>query len=160
MKLQTARTVIREFSSNDIEAFMEYRNDLEWMRYQGFKGLSKEIYEKALLSDPSLDDGKQYAIIDAATSQLLGDVYLRREQRIYWIGYTIHPRFKQQGYAKEAVTALITWLSEQECNCIKAGVLPENIASIRLLETLGFVYLTQAHDELVYVYDMEKEIYS
>ena len=82
-KIQTRRTTIRDFKLNDIDTFMEYRNDLEWMRYQGFKGMTRESYERELLGNHSLDAGKQYAITDTVTGQLIGDVYLKREQEIY-----------------------------------------------------------------------------
>ncbi len=35
---------------------------------------------------------------------------------------------------------------------VKAGVLPENTASIKLLEKLRFAYLGKEDDELVYAY--------
>ena len=159
MNIQTARCTIRAFQRDELDAFMEYRNNLEWMRYQGFKGLAKERYEQELFLNQSLDNGRQYAIINRTTGQLIGDVYLKREQTICWIGYTIHPRFKQQGYAQEAVRALICWASEQGYSRLKAGVHPENKASIKLLEKLDFVYLTQDCDELIYVYDLEKELF-
>lgn len=139
--------------------FMEYRNNLEWMRYQGFKGLAKERYEQELFLNQDLDNGRQYAIINRNTGQLIGDVYLKREQAICWIGYTIHPHFKQQRYAQEAVCALICWTSEQGYYRLKAGVHPENSASIKLLEKLDFAYLNQDYDELIYVYDLKKELF-
>lgn len=157
MNIQTARCTIRTFRREKLDAFMEYRNNLEWMRYQGFKGMSKERYEQELFLNQALENGRQYAIINRTTGQLIGDVYLKREQIICWIGYRIHPHFKQQGYAQEAVRALICWASEQDYRCLKAGVHPENSASIKLLEKLGFVYLNQDCEELIYVYDLEKE---
>lgn len=156
MNIQTARCTIRTFRREELDAFMEYRNNLEW-RYQGFKRMSKERYEQELFLNQALENGKQYAIINRTTGQLIGDVYLKREQIICWIGYTIHPHFKQQGYAQETVRALICWASEQDYRCLKAGVHPENSASIKLLEKLGFVYLNQDCEELIYVYDLEKE---
>lgn len=159
MNIQTARCTIRAFQRDELDAFMEYRNDLEWMRYQGLKGLTKERYEQELFLNQSLDNGRQYAIINRTTGQLIGDVYLKREQTICWIGYTIHPHFKQQGYAQEAVRSLICWASEQGYSRLKAGVHSENKASIKLLEKLDFAYLTQDCDELIYVYDLEKELF-
>lgn len=156
-KIQTRRTTIRDFNLKDIDTFMEYRNDLEWMRYQGFKGMTRENYERELLGNHSLDAGKQYAITDTVTGELIGDVYLKREQEIYWIGYTVHPRFQQQGFGKEAVVGVIEWTREQGGTCIKAAVLPENTPSIRLLESLNFSYLTEEAGELVYVSDLHCE---
>ena len=55
---------IRTFKESDINDFMEYRNNMDWMKYQGFKGLSKEEYEDVLLKDVSLEKGMQLAIIN------------------------------------------------------------------------------------------------
>ncbi|GCF92127.1 hypothetical protein NRIC_00180 [Enterococcus florum] len=46
MELHTKRCTIREFIEEDIPAFVLYHNDDDWMRYQGFKGRTKEEYRK------------------------------------------------------------------------------------------------------------------
>lgn len=38
MEIQTKRCIIRPFNESDINRFMDYRNDMDWMQYQGFKG--------------------------------------------------------------------------------------------------------------------------
>ena len=70
---------IRPFKESDIDDFMEYRNDMEWMKYQGFKVLNKEEYEDALLKDVSLEKGMQLAIINKSDDRLIGDLYVRKE---------------------------------------------------------------------------------
>lgn len=156
MNIMTERCTIRNFSLDDIDSFMEYRNNLDWMRYQGFKGMSKETYENELLQDTSLVKGKQFAIINTTTGRLIGDIYLKKENNVYWIGYTIHPENSRKGYAKEAVVATIKWIANQGECIIKAGVLPENTASINLLENLNFTYLTTEDDELIYAYNIQQ----
>lgn len=46
---------------------MVYRNDAEWMKYQGFKGLTKEDYEAELLGVLTLVRGIQLAIVNKLT---------------------------------------------------------------------------------------------
>lgn len=154
MEIQTKRLNIRKFVSGDINGFMDYRNNIDWMRYQGFKGKSKAFYEAELLHDVSLEKGLQLAIIHTDTKQLVGDIYLRKENDTYWIGYTIHPQYARNSYASEAVTGTINWVIDQGGKVIKAGVLPENDASIRLLEKLDFTYETKIEDELIYTYNL------
>lgn len=152
MQIKTQRCTIRPFRAQDIEAFMRYRNDEAWMRYQGFKGLTREEYEKALLCEPSFEDGAQLAIIETASGCLVGDLYLKKEDAAYWVGYTVSPAFARQGYATEALSALIAWLHQQGGSTIKAGVLAENTASIRLLSKLGFKHIgTNEFEEDVYL---------
>lgn len=40
--IHTARCTVRQFAEHDIDDFMVYRNDMDWMRYQGFKGLTRQ----------------------------------------------------------------------------------------------------------------------
>jgi len=70
---------IRPFKESDIDDFMEYRNDMEWMKCQGFKDLSKEEYEDSLLKEVSLEKGMQLAIINKLYDRLIGDLYVRKE---------------------------------------------------------------------------------
>ena len=44
MIFETKRLIIRAFQEQDMDQFMEYRNNLEWMQYQGFKDKSKDEY--------------------------------------------------------------------------------------------------------------------
>ena len=129
---ESDRFNIRPFKESDIDEFMEYRNDMEWMKYQGFKGLSKGEYEDALLKDVSMEKGMQLAIINKLDDRLIGDLYVRKENETFWIGYTINPKYTRKGYTYEAASALINWINEQGEYTIKAGVLDENLASVKL----------------------------
>ncbi|WP_251130908.1 GNAT family N-acetyltransferase [Exiguobacterium sp. s189] len=148
--LTTPRCLIRPFERQDIESFMTYRNDLDWMQHQSFKGLSYTEYENALLGEQSLQHGIQLAIIDQATEDLIGDVYIQQEDQTYWIGYTIAPTRARQGYAFEVMSGLIRHLADQGAEAFKAGVLETNEASIALLKKLNFTYLTTELDEHIY----------
>lgn len=147
------RCFVRPFHADDLDDFMAYRNDPEWMKYQYFKGLSKKEYADVLLQESPLETGAQFAVIRKADQKLLGDVYVKKEADTFWIGYTVGPAFKRQGYAYELVHALVDWIRQQGGSKIMAGAAPENIASIRLLEKSGFS-LAEANDvEVVYSRD-------
>ena len=77
------------------------------------------------------------------------------------IGYKIDRRFRRRGYAREAITTGCNALFlEEHLHRIEATVLPDNIASQKLLEGLGFEregYLRQEirlngkwHDHILY----------
>lgn len=148
--IESERCFVRSFIESDLDAFMLYRNDLEWMKFQGFKGLPKEDYEEILLKQPVVENGAQFAIIHKIDQTLIGDVFLKKEANTYWIGYTISPLVKRQGYAFEIVKEVIQWIKEQGEFKIKAGVMVENRASIRLLEKVGFVLLDKKDGEIIY----------
>jgi RimJ/RimL family protein N-acetyltransferase len=151
MEIQTERCIVRQFNEYDIEAFMAYRNDLEWMKYQGFKGLTKQEYEKALLGSHSLQKGMQLAIVCKDFDILIGDVYLKQENSTFWIGYTVCPSKARQGYAYEVLSAIIDTLREEGIKYIKASVESENTPSIALLKKLKFSYIGTDNDEQIFV---------
>ena len=138
MLFETERLTIRAFEARDIDALMAYRNDADWMHYQGFKGLSREQYEAALLGPQAEAEGMQLAVVEKATDTLIGDLYLKAEADAYMIGYTIAPAHARRGYASEAVRALLLWLGQNRCHTVRAGVMPGNEASVGLLLKLGF----------------------
>ncbi len=152
--ITTTRCLIRPFERQDIESFMIYRNDLDWMKDQSFKGLSFEEYENALIGAQSLQHGMQLAIIDQATDELIGDVYIQQEGMTHWIGYTISPTRARQGYAFEVMSELIRHLTYQGAKEFKAGVLGTNAASIALLKKLNFTFFETELDEQIYRLDV------
>ena len=147
---ETQRCRIRPFEEGDIEAFMSYRNNLDWMRYQGFKGKKYLEYKAVLLMQPKFHQGVQLAVVSRQTGELLGDLYLKLEKNACWIGYTIAPQFARNGYAFEVVQELIRQLNHDGVRVFKAGVEAENIASIALLKKLGFAQVGVDGDELIF----------
>ena len=150
MNLDTARCNVRPFIEEDIDAFMAYRNNMDWMKYQGFKGLTKQEYTKVLLKNYSLMDGMQLAIICKQSNVLIGDLYLKQEGDTCWIGYTITPQEARHGYIYEVVSAAIRFLASKGIACIKAGVKIGNVASVSLLKKLEFKFLNTEADEQIF----------
>ena len=63
------------------------------------------------------------------------------------LGYGINPSHWGRGYATEMVSALIGWATEQpDIKRITAETLADNLASIRVLEKLGFERMGQRED--------------
>ncbi len=135
---ETERCQIRPFEESDIEAFMSYRNNLDWMQFQGFKGKKYLEYKAALLHQPDFLSGVQLAVVNRQTGELLGDLYLKLEKNTAWIGYTIAPQFARQGFAFEVVMQLLLQLKQAGLTLVKAGVEEQNLASTALLKKLGF----------------------
>lgn len=148
--ISTRRCLIRPFQQSDIFTFMEYRNNEQWMRYQGFKGLTYEQYCQILLKSSVLEEGVQLAIINQKETKLIGDLYLKKEADQLWLGYTIHPLYQRQGYIYEVVQEIIIWASKQEVSFLKAGVVPDNTVSRNLLIKLGFNLITREEEEDIY----------
>ena len=150
---ESKRCYIRPFIESDLDAFITYRDNLEWMEFQYFKGLAREEYEEILLREPSVEKGAQFAIIGKTDGALIGDIFVKKEDEACWIGYTINPIFKRQGYAYETVETMIHWIQQSYPGLkIKAGTSPENLASIQLLKKLQFTPAGMEEGELVFQY--------
>lgn len=139
--LEADRCIVRAFEEKDLESFMTYRNNEEWMQYQSFKNLTKDEYRKALLVPLNMEKGMQLAIVNKTTDNLLGDLYLLKEEKTITIGYSINPIYSRKGYITEVLKALLLKLKECYPDCeVAAMTEKENIPSKNLLIKLGFVY--------------------
>ena len=139
--LDTDRCIVRPFEEKDLDSFMAYRNNGEWMQYQSFKNLTKDEYREALCVPLDIEKGMQLAIADKTTDNLLGDLYLSKKEKTISIGYSISPNYSRKGYITEVLNALLPKLKECHSDCnIVAMTEKENTPSKNLLLKLGFVY--------------------
>ena len=63
------------------------------------------------------------------------------------VGYTIFPEHRRQGYATEAVRALLDWGRAQRIHRFVASVGPGNEPSLRIVRGLGFVEVGRHWDD-------------
>jgi ribosomal-protein-alanine N-acetyltransferase len=87
--------------------------------------------------------GFRWAItLKSAPAQVIGSCgyfSVRRGTATVEAGYELHPDYWRQGIMTEALGAIIDLgFAQMGLNRIDAMVMPENIASIKLLEKLGF----------------------
>ena len=147
-ELTTERLIIRRFQDSDLESFFAYRNDPEVEKYQGW-GLpytreSATAFVDAMKSIQLAAHGKrcQVAIELKATHEMIGDIFfavLQEELRLARIGYSLARVHWKHGYATEAVGRMLEFLFGDLClHRVAADCDSENIASVRLLERLGF----------------------
>ncbi|TDT67344.1 RimJ/RimL family protein N-acetyltransferase [Hypnocyclicus thermotrophus] len=149
---ESKRCIVRNFIEKDIDEFIKYRNNLEWMKYQDYKGLTKEQYIKDLLPKKHLKFGVQLAIINKETNTLIGDIFLLQEKKSFWLGYTINPNYQKKGYISEVVISCIDWIFSKGNYRIMANVHKDNTPSINLLEKLNFKKIKEKTEEYIYQY--------
>ena len=73
------------------------------------------------------------------------------------IGYGILPEHRRQGYATEAVDALVGWARTQGIDHFVASVAPDNVPSLAIIRKLGFVRTGQhidPEDGLEHVFEL------
>ena len=140
MFLETQRLILRKPEIADVNDYMEFVNTRFVNRYNAMSPVTREKaeYRFANAEDSSI------AIIKKETGRLIGMLYVGEDSLRYdvnskEISYFLREEESKKGYMKEALSALISHLFETEnLTCITARSFAPNIASQRLLESLGF----------------------
>lgn len=141
--IRTERLMIRRFCMGDATDCFSFMSDKQGRHLNGCKPFYKmddEYWEQMKLFEQQ--DG-QYVIVLQSTSEVIGTINVfadnSRAVESKEIGYAISPKYQRKGYAFEAISAMLIFLqNELLLDMVVAGVLPENIPSIKLLEKLGF----------------------
>ncbi len=141
--LETNRLILRSFVPSDLEELYNYRNNEVCRRYQrgqlcawdDLRAMA-EAHSQDTLDVPG---EKQLAIALKDTGVLIGDVFVKIAPPTISLGYTVSHRHHRQGYAYELLSALTAQLHGKYPGCeFVCCVEPENVASIALLQKLGF----------------------
>jgi len=117
----------------------------------GVADAERDLAEQRHLTDVTPGTWVQIAI--EAHGEVVGDVAvgLPGEGRIAYLGYTIDPVHQGNGYASEAAAAIVDAIFERtDIHRVIATLDPENFASMRVIEPLGFRHEALAREaELV-----------
>lgn len=141
--IKTKRLLIRGLQKEDAYWLYSYRAMPIVEKYQAWKHYSYD--EAVALIDQMSErhfDGRpgvfQWGV--EKEGRLIGDLYCDlNDDGVCWIGYTFDPQFWHQGYALEAVDALLRYLHGVfHIQVMMVRILPENLPSQRLAEKLGF----------------------
>ncbi|MBT4289194.1 MAG: GNAT family N-acetyltransferase [Deltaproteobacteria bacterium] len=145
--LETNRLIMRSFQDKDIQAFADYRSEIEVAKYQSWNtpySLEKAIrFINEMKAVQPGTPGKWYqvAIELKKNGSLVGDCAFQifaEEPRQAEIGVTLSGKYQGKGYATEAVTRLLNYLfTGFKLHRIRAICDVENIASSKLLESIG-----------------------
>jgi [ribosomal protein S5]-alanine N-acetyltransferase len=132
MKLETERLTIVPIDHQLVEKLSP-----EDYKIHGF---IKSYLEK-LQEDASLLGWGVWFVIEKESGRIVGDIGFKGKpvDHTVEIGYGIIPSAQGKGYATEAVNGIIEWaLSTNLASHVVAECLEDNIASIKVLEKLGF----------------------
>jgi aminoglycoside 6'-N-acetyltransferase len=144
--IETPRLVLRRFEAADLDAFVAYRADAEVARFQsweaGYGRAQGEAFIEWVTSVHPDTPGEwyQFAIERRAAPGLIGDCAARFDPAGVEIGFTLAPAHQGQGYATEAVGALLSYIRSRGHSTAVAWCDVENDASRRVLERLGFAF--------------------
>ncbi len=102
-----------------------------------------------LRRDPSVQPWLLRAMVDRVSGTLVGHIGFHAPPRPEYLatiapdavelGYFVHTPFRRQGYATEALLALMHWAySLHGQRCFLLSISPQNLASTAMAESLGF----------------------
>lgn len=149
-ELRTERLLLRAFRLEDLPEYTALHQDPNFYRYLGGKPHSEEDTWRRMLTiigQWALLGYGYWALEEHATGRFCGTVGLAEYHRdltpsiadVPEAGWVLAPRLHGQGYAAEAVTAVLAWadahLAAPRTVCI---IDPENAPSLRLAGRFGY----------------------
>lgn len=145
--IKTNRLVLSPIALSDLEAVHTLNSYPEVDRYNTL-GIPTSLDEtQALVLDRIASNEasprQRYTLkIEDAENPFMGMIGINLGKANYFsaeIWYKLHPDYWNQGFASEALTALLHFgFTELKLHRIEAGVATGNIASIKVLEKCGF----------------------
>ena len=142
MNLQTTRLILRQPEVTDAAAYTAIHNTEFVLRYNAMAPTTCERMEKAI---QNTEYAKSALYLEERNSgRVIGAIFLEEDSLRYGVkskglSYFIAEAYSHQGLMKEAMTALISYLFQQEkLDCICARAFAPNTASRALLKSLGF----------------------
>ena len=155
-ELQTPRLTLRQVKPADAPEILFFRSDDQIMQYLDRDKLQTEAealefitkYDKAIQENEGINWG---ICLRENPEKLIGTIglwrFIKQNYRAE-IGYTIHPDFWNQGYASEALKAVLHYgFQTLKLHSVEANINPGNQASRRLLEKHGFVQEAYFHED-------------
>jgi RimJ/RimL family protein N-acetyltransferase len=143
---QTSRLALRDLEANDGPRVFSYHKHPDVSRFQSWGTESVDVIQSYIRGLEGADPGTpgawyQVGIYLLAGGKLIGDCGLRvpaADPAQAEVGITLAPDFQGQGFAAEALLALLVYLFvDLEKHRVFGSVDPRNLASMRLLQRVG-----------------------
>jgi ribosomal-protein-alanine N-acetyltransferase len=144
--LETERLRLRRFRLEDIDAMHAAFGSAQAMRHWSTPPLKTRAETarraRGMMKIDAQDQWLRWAIARRRDDVCIGMInYFARNvvSRRLELGWILAPRHQGKGYAREAARAVIRYCIDViGTHRIEATIMPENVASIRLAESLGF----------------------
>ena len=146
--LETDRLLLREYVEDDAEAFFRLNSDPEVLRFVPDKWLLNVEQARQILVDHPIADYRKYgfgrgACILKSTGEQIGFAGLKYLEEFgeVDVAFRLMRTHWGQGFATEAALASVRFgFADLGLKRIIGLVMPENIASVRVLEKTGLRY--------------------
>jgi len=155
LTLETERLILRPFTIEDAqEMFFGWANDPEVTKYLTWN-THKDIEETKRILSLWIDEYEKperlnFAIELKKEDKLIGGIdvvgYLGGVQGTPVIGYNLARKYWGNGYMTEACHCVIEYLFSKGYSEIRIDAMSENIASIRVIQKCGGIFLKTDED--------------
>ena len=136
-EIKTARLLLRRFRESDYDDLFEFLSQLEDDEFEGYPGITYDNGREHLRQ--RLGSEEFYAVVLPDSGKVIGNIYCRaRDFAAKEVGYIINKDYQRQGYATEALSAVIHSVFWDGVHRVYAECDPRNTASWKLLESVGF----------------------
>ena len=143
MKIETARLLIRSFDPKDLDPYLSIVADADVMKYLGgvlSKEQAKRYIDRAIETEQK-SGYSRYAVELKESGQFVGMCGIVPVKDYIDLGYRFAKSAWGKGFATEAASAVVALgFAEHEFREIVGLTHPDNSASIKVLEKLGFSY--------------------
>lgn len=146
--LQGKLITLRKLRRSDADSIQRHANDRDIARFLPLLPFPYTLHEarKWITLTPRLareDKAYNLGIEDVESGEIVGMIGLRninRQDRNAEVGYWIGKSFQRRGYAKEALWLVLKFaFTDLRLARVYAVVHQKNVASVRLLDRIGFV---------------------
>lgn len=144
----TPRLFFRDLYPNDTSQLFDIYSDKEAMKYRGSKinNLAdvERMIRNAITATPH-NLAVRLAVIKKDSLEIIGTILTKysKTNSECTIGYSIAKKHWNKGYGTEIVKAMVKNLLAENYPIIKAWTHPDNKGSIRILEKMGFLKVSQ-----------------
>lgn len=139
--IHTPRLTLRPFRAEDADDLFAYLSDERVYRFEPGEPLD---HDGAAIMAADLARSQAFWAVELTDEgKVIGQVYFEQtkpEHLMNWeLGYILSPAYQGNGYASEAAAAVVAYgFRSLQAHRISAHCNPENTASWKLLERIGF----------------------
>ncbi len=154
-KIETARLLLRPFLPEDAADCFAFLSDRETCYLDGgYEPFGCMDGEYGWLMEKFAAQPDRLMIQHRKTGRVIGTVNILPDEQgrcdAREIGYVIAPACRRQGYATEALQAVMAALAKDGVRRVTLGIIPQNAPSLHLAEKLGFVRTGEIPDAFDY----------
>jgi ribosomal-protein-alanine N-acetyltransferase len=140
--IETERLLIRHFLKSDYSDLYEYLSDPSIYVHEPGKPIT--LTEAKTIAKARSKGTDFLAVILKSNKKMIGHLYLKQieplERQTWELGYIFNPKYHRMGYASEASAAVTDYaFRNYKIHRIMARCNPENTASWKLLERIGYI---------------------